>query len=173
MNYSKVIKHIVNWLNSYTNDSHTKGYVVGISGGIDSAVTSTLAASTGHPTLCLEMPIFQSNQELERSGNHIEWLKNNFSNVSSEVIDLTESFKKFSQKIQKIESKNNLLALANSRSRFRMTTLYYYAAINNYLVVGTGNKVEDFGVGFYTKYGDGGVDLSRKYPNFQLPTSFS
>ena len=114
MNYSKVIKHIVNWLNSYTNDSHTKGYVVGISGGIDSAVTSTLAASAGHPTLCLEMPIFQSNQELERSGNHIEWLKNNFSNVSSEVIDLTESFDKFSQKIQKIESKNNLLALANS-----------------------------------------------------------
>ena len=82
MNYSKVIKHIVNWLNSYTNDSHTKGYVVGISGGIDSAVTSTLAASTGRPTLCLEMPIFQSNQELERSGNHIEWLKNNFSNVN-------------------------------------------------------------------------------------------
>ncbi|PDH52458.1 MAG: NAD(+) synthase [Cryomorphaceae bacterium MED-G14] len=160
MNYSKVIKHIVNWLNSYTNDSKTKGYVVGISGGIDSAVTSTLAAYTGHPTLCLEMPIYQSNQELERSGNHIEWLKNNFSNVSSEVIDLTESFDKFSQKVQKIESKNNLLALANSRSRLRMTTLYYYAAINNYLVVGTGNKVEDFGVGFYTKYGDGGVDLS-------------
>ena len=160
MNYSKVIKHIVNWLNSYTNDSQTKGYVVGISGGIDSAVTSTLAASTGHPTLCLEMPIHQSHQELERSGDHIEWLKNNFSNVSSEVIDLTESFDKFSEKIKKIESKNNLLALANSRSRLRMTTLYYYAAINNYLVVGTGNKVEDFGVGFYTKYGDGGVDLS-------------
>ena len=160
MNYSKVIKHIVNWLNSYTNDSQTKGYVVGISGGIDSAVTSTLAASTGHPTLCLEMPIHQSHHELERSGDHIEWLKNNFSNVSSEVIDLTESFDKFSEKIKKIESKNNLLALANSRSRLRMTTLYYYAAINNYLVVGTGNKVEDFGVGFYTKYGDGGVDLS-------------
>jgi NAD+ synthase len=160
MNYSKVIKHIVNWLNSYTNDSNTKGYVVGISGGIDSAVTSTLAAYTGHSTLCLEMPIYQSNQELERSGKHIEWLKNNFSNVSSEVIDLTESFDKFSQIVQKIESKNNLLALANSRSRLRMTTLYYYAAINNFLVVGTGNKVEDFGVGFYTKYGDGGVDLS-------------
>jgi len=160
MNYSKVIKHIVNWLNSYTYDSQTKGYVVGISGGIDSAVTSTLAASTGHPTLCLEMPIHQSHQELERSGDHIEWLKSNFSNVSSEVIDLTESFDKFSEKIKKIESKNNLLALANSRSRLRMTTLYYYAAINNYLVVGTGNKVEDFGVGFYTKYGDGGVDLS-------------
>ena len=123
-------------------------------------MTSTLAASTGHPTLCLEMPIHQSHHELERSGDHIEWLKNNFSNVSSEVIDLTESFDKFSEKIKKIESKNNLLALANSRSRLRMTTLYYYAAINNYLVVGTGNKVEDFGVGFYTKYGDGGVDLS-------------
>ena len=160
MNYSKVTKHIVNWLNNYTIDSKTKGYVIGVSGGIDSAVTSTLAASTGHPTLCLEMPINQTAFELERSKNHIKWLKNKFSNVSSEFIDLSESFSKYSDKIQKINSKHNLLALANSRSRLRMTTLYYYATINNFLVVGTGNKVEDFGIGFYTKYGDGGVDLS-------------
>ena len=160
MNHSKVIKHIVNWLNTYTTNSKTNGYVIGISGGIDSAVTSTLAASTGRPTLCLEMPINQSSNELERSNNHIEWLKNNFSNVKSEMIDLSSSFSNYSDKIQKIEAKNNLLALANSRSRIRMTTLYYYATINNFLVVGTGNKVEDFGVGFYTKYGDGGVDLS-------------
>ena len=160
MNHSKVIKHIVNWLNTYTIDSKTKGYVIGISGGIDSAVTSTLAASTGRPTLCLEMPINQSSNELKRSNKHIEWLKNNFDNVKSEMIDLSLSFSNYSNKIQKIDAKNNLLALANSRSRIRMTTLYYYATINNFLVIGTGNKVEDFGVGFYTKYGDGGVDLS-------------
>ena len=159
MNTSKVINHIVNWLKSYSTSSKTNGFVVGISGGIDSAVTSTLACMTGLPTLCIQMPIYQSKNELLRSGKHIEWL-NKFKNFEEEYIDLTKTFESFSKSVAKDHKNDNLLSLANSRSRLRMTTLYYYATLNNYLVVGTGNKVEDFGVGFYTKYGDGGVDLS-------------
>ena len=160
MNNSKVIKHIVNWLNSYSKNSNTKGFIVGISGGIDSAVTSTLCSKTGLKTICVEMPIFQSKEELERSKNHISWLKSNYSNVQSLHIDLTNSFSELKKTISDSNNLNNNLALANTRSRLRMVTLYYYASINNCLVVGTGNKVEDFGVGFYTKYGDGGVDVS-------------
>ena len=160
MNNPKVIKHIVNWLNSYSKNSKTKGFVIGISGGIDSAVTSTLCSKTGLKTLCIEMPIFQSKEELVRSKNHISWLKSNFNNVESLHIDLTNSFSELEKTISDSNNPNNYLALANTRSRLRMATLYYYASINNCLVVGTGNKVEDFGVGFYTKYGDGGVDLS-------------
>ena len=160
MNNSKVIKHIVNWLNSYSKNSNTKGFIVGISGGIDSAVTSTLCSKTGLKTICVEMPIFQSKEELERSKNHISWLKSNYDNVQSLHIDLTNSFSELKKTISDSNNSNNNLALANTRSRLRMVTLYYYASINNCLVVGTGNKVEDFGVGFYTKYGDGGVDVS-------------
>ncbi len=160
MNNSKVIKHIVNWLNSYSKNSNTKGFIVGISGGIDSAVTSTLCSKTGLKTICVEMPIFQSKEELERSKNHISWLKSNYDNVQGLHIDLTNSFSELKKTISDSNNPNNNLALANTRSRLRMVTLYYYASINNCLVVGTGNKVEDFGVGFYTKYGDGGVDVS-------------
>ena len=160
MNNPKVIKHIVNWLNSYSKNSKTKGFVIGISGGIDSAVTSTLCSKTGLKTICIEMPIFQSKEELVRSKNHISWLKSNFNNVESLHIDLTNSFSELEKTISDSNNPNNYLALANTRSRLRMATLYYYASINNCLVVGTGNKVEDFGVGFYTKYGDGGVDIS-------------
>ena len=159
MNTSKVINHIVNWLKSYSTNSKTNGFVVGISGGIDSAVTSTLACMTGLPTLCIQMPIYQSKNELLRSGKHIKWL-NKFKNFEEEYIDLTKTFESFSKSVTNDHKNDNLLSLANSRSRLRMITLYYYATLNNYLVVGTGNKVEDFGVGFYTKYGDGGVDLS-------------
>ena len=160
MNNPKLIKHIVNWLNSYSKNSKTNGFVIGVSGGIDSAVTSTLCAKTGLPTLCLEMPIHQSNKELERSKKHIQWLKSNYSNVESKYLDLAKSFDEIKTSISITSKKNNELALANSRSRLRMLTLYYFASVNNFLVAGTGNKVEDFGVGFYTKYGDGGVDLS-------------
>ena len=158
MNTSKVINHIVSWLKSYSIKSKTNGFVVGISGGIDSAVTSTLACMTGLPTLCIQMPIYQSKNELLRSGKHIKWL-NKFKNFEEEYIDLTKTFESFSKSVSKDHKNDNLLSLANSRSRLRMTTLYYYATLNNYLVVGTGNKVEDFGVGFYTKYGDGGCLL--------------
>ena len=160
MDNSKLIKHIVKWLNSYSKNSNTKGFIVGVSGGIDSAVTSTLCCRTNLPTICLEMPIYQSNKELERSKNHILWLKNNYNNVESKYIDLTSSFEEIKSNLCDNSTEINNLALANSRSRLRMLTLYYHAAINNFLVVGTGNKVEDFGVGFYTKYGDGGVDIS-------------
>jgi len=161
MNSEKIILNITQWLKNYSLKSNTEGYVVGVSGGIDSALTSTLCAKTGLPLLCLEMPIFQKKNEISRSKKHIEWLKKNFKNVSSKNIDLSDSFDSFRNSIDNSsDEKKNLLALANTRSRFRMLTLYYYASIRNSIVVGTGNKVEDFGVGFYTKYGDGGVDIS-------------
>ena len=128
-------------------------------GGIDSALTSTLVAETNIPLLCIEMPINQNKNQVSRGKNHILWLKENYNNVKSIECDLTEIFEQF-KSISAEKNKNQLLALANTRSRLRMTTLYYYAQLNNALVVGTGNKVEDFGIGFYTKYGDGGVDLS-------------
>ena len=159
MNTKEVIKHIKNWISQYHSNSSTNGYVIGISGGIDSALTSTLVAETGIPLLCIEMPINQNKKHVSRGKNHITWLKKNYKNISSLECNLTgifERFKSFSSE----KNNNKLLALANTRSRLRMTTLYYYAQLNNALVVGTGNKVEDFGIGFYTKYGDGGVDLS-------------
>ena len=153
--------HIVQWLNRYVSESKLEGFVVGVSGGIDSALTSTLCALTGKPTLCLEMPIQQASDQVSRAEIHNNWLKQNHPNVTVKRVDLNEVFDAFQQLDS--EHKNpsqRLLALANSRSRLRMTTLYYYAGVNRALVAGTGNKVEDFGVGFYTKYGDGGVDLS-------------
>ncbi|CAG0908001.1 unnamed protein product, partial [Cyprideis torosa] len=139
-----------------------KGFVVGVSGGIDSAVVSTLAAKTGMKTIILEMPIRQKQDQVNRAQEHINYLTSNFSNVEGLRVDLTPTFDVFQQTVDVDESKFTAenLALANSRARLRMLTLYYYGQINGLLVTGTGNKVEDFGVGFFTKYGDGGVDIS-------------
>ncbi|MGI9283877.1 MAG: NAD(+) synthase, partial [Pseudomonadales bacterium] len=147
--------------NDYTIKAGTRGFVVGVSGGIDSAVTSTLAAKTGHPTLCLEMPIHQADSQDSRARRHIDELEKQFSSVSSVRTDLTPLFDTFIKTMPAVENEDErFLTLANTRARLRMTTLYYFAGLNNYLVAGTGNKVEDFGVGFFTKYGDGGIDLS-------------
>lgn len=156
-----VISHIVDWLADYINQSNSKGFVVGVSGGIDSAVTSTLVAKTGCSVLCLEMPIHQAASQITRARAHINFLQTNFSNVSFVCSDLTAVFDGFTNAMPQGENEpNRFLSLANTRARLRMTALYYFAGLHNYLVAGTGNKVEDFGVGFYTKYGDGGVDLS-------------
>ena len=161
MNTNKVVTHIVSWLKTYANNAKMEGFVIGISGGIDSAVTSTLCAKTGLPTLCVEMPIHQSKNEITRAKEHIEQLKDRYSNVSNEEFNLTSVFEEFKNKAPKNKENDLLdLSLANTRARLRMTTLYYFAGIHRILVVGTGNKIEDFGIGFYTKYGDGGVDLS-------------
>ena len=161
MKNKEVINHIVNWLQNYAQDNKMKGFVVGVSGGIDSALTSTLCAKTGLPTLCLEMPIKQQKKQVDRAQNHINWLLKQHPNVTDKLVELGPVFDAFSKAVGADEQKNeDLLSLANTRSRLRMTTLYYYAGCQRYLVAGTGNKVEDFGVGFYTKYGDGGVDLS-------------
>lgn len=161
MNNKKVIEHIVNWMADYIAKSSTKGFVVGVSGGIDSALTSTLAAKTGLPTLCLEMPIHQAQSQVTRARQHIEKLEAEYSNVSSLEIDLTTVFDQFVESLPAVDNEEDrFLSLANARARLRMTTLYYFAGLHNYIVAGTGNKVEDFGVGFYTKYGDGGVDIS-------------
>lgn len=157
----KVNTHIVNWLKTYAENSKVNGFVVGISGGVDSAVTSTLCAQTGLQVLCVEMPIHQHESHVSRGREHIKQLKERFSNVSSVEADLTPLFETFKQTIPVNTDDCRLpITLANTRARLRMTTLYYFAGINGLLVAGTGNKVEDFGVGFYTKYGDGGVDLS-------------
>ena len=156
-----VNQHIVNWLKNYADNAKVNGFVVGISGGIDSAVTSTLCAQTGLKVLCVEMPIHQVQQQVSRGKEHIEQLKQRFSNVSSVETNLTSVFEDFKNQVPETTDLLKLnLALANTRARLRMTTLYYFAGIHGLLVAGTGNKVEDFGVGFYTKYGDGGVDLS-------------
>lgn len=161
MQVEKVADHIVNWLKDYAVNANIKGFVIGISGGIDSAVTSTLCAKTGLELLCLEMPIHQEQNQEDRAARHIAWLQNNFEKVSKQPVDLTPVFDSFVKAMPSVQhEENRFMALANTRARLRMTTLYYFAALNAYLVAGTGNKVEDFGVGFYTKYGDGGVDLS-------------
>ncbi|MCA6423010.1 MAG: NAD(+) synthase [Flavobacterium sp.] len=152
---------IVSWLRDYATNAKVNGFVIGISGGVDSAVTSTLCAQTGLTTLCVEMPIHQHSSQVSRGREHIEQLKKRFSNVKNAETDLTSVFESFKKVIPNHENTVKIdLSLANTRARLRMTTLYYYAGIYGLLVAGTGNKVEDFGVGFYTKYGDGGVDLS-------------
>ena len=157
----KVVNHIVSWLKDYQESSQMKGFVVGVSGGIDSAVTSTLCAMTGAPVLCLEMSIHQEENQVYRALDHIEWLESNYKNVKHHSLSLTPIFESFVDGLPPTDEKEQQLhSLANTRARLRMSTLYYFAALHNYLVAGTGNKVEDFGVGFYTKYGDGGVDLS-------------
>jgi NAD+ synthase len=161
MQVEKVNTQIVKWLKTYAENAKVKGFVVGISGGVDSAVTSTLCAQTGLDVLCIEMPIHQHESHVSRGREHIEQLKIRFPNVSSTRADLTSVFEAFKKEIPTDFEENKLsLTLANTRARLRMTTLYYFAGIHGLLVAGTGNKVEDFGVGFYTKYGDGGVDLS-------------
>jgi NAD+ synthase len=157
----KIENHITNWLRNYLKDSGMNGFVIGISGGVDSAVTSTLCAKTSHKVLCLEMPILQDSRQENRARNHIDWLKNNFSNVTSHRLSLDKVFSSFQDTLPNTQKKDEQsLSLANTRARLRMASLYYFAGLNKYLVAGTGNKVEDFGVGFYTKYGDGGVDIS-------------
>ena len=161
MNTEAVVKHIVQWLNSYIESSKTNGFVVGVSGGIDSAVTSTLCAMTGKETLLIEMPIYQAESQVSRAQEHMNWLASKYSNVRLQRVELTPVFDSFMGSVPRIEDEHLLnLSLANTRSRLRMMTLYYFAGLHRLLVAGTGNKVEDFGVGFYTKYGDGGVDLS-------------
>lgn len=161
MNTEKVVEYIVNWLKDYAINAKVNGFVIGISGGIDSAVTSTLCAKTGFPVLCLEMPIHQAENQITRAYNHIEWLQKKFPQVTMEQVNLTPVFENLLAAFPKIKNEEDrLMSLANTRARLRMTALYYFAALKGYLVAGTGNKVEDFGIGFFTKYGDGGVDLS-------------
>jgi len=161
MQVEKVVDHIVNWLKDYAKKAGVDGFVVGISGGIDSAVTSTLCAKTGLNVLCVEMPIHQAESHVTRAREHTKKLKLRFNNVSATRTNLTPVFEEFKVGVFFDGDKATVdMALANTRARLRMTTLYYYAGIYKLLVAGTGNKVEDFGVGFYTKYGDGGVDLS-------------
>lgn len=156
--------YISNWLKTYALERNIKGFVLGVSGGIDSAVSSTLCAKTGLKTIILTMPIYQKSAEVGRAEAHIAFLKKKFPNVSSADIDLTKSFDELKNslhtQLQVADEERQFLTLANTRSRLRMATLYAISGVNQLLVCGTGNKVEDFGVGFYTKYGDGGVDIS-------------
>ena len=157
----EISNYIVTWLREYAQNAKVEGFVIGISGGIDSAVTSSLCAQTGLKTLCVEMPIHQHITQVNRGKEHIEQLMSRFPNVEHAIADLTPVFETFKKAVPEIENQDKLnLSLANTRARLRMSTLYYFAGIHGLLVAGTGNKVEDFGVGFYTKYGDGGVDLS-------------
>lgn len=161
MQTEKISNHIIDWLKEYAVKSNVNGFVVGVSGGIDSAVTSTLCAETGLDVLCIEMPIHQAESHVTRAQEHIAYLKKTYTNVSAVRTDLTPVFESFKNEVSLNGEKATVdMALANTRARLRMTSLYYYAGLHGYLVAGTGNKVEDFGVGFYTKYGDGGVDLS-------------
>lgn len=162
MKSEKITEKIVSWLSDYAGNAKVNGYVVGVSGGVDSAVVSTLCAMTGLKILLIEMPIRQNPAEVNRAWEHMEDLKSRFGNVEAISVDLSPAFeelyKTFKAEDQDFPAEN--LAFANTRSRLRMLTLYHYAQINGLLVCGTGNKVEDFGVGFFTKYGDGGVDVS-------------
>jgi len=161
MQTDKVVDHIVNWLKDYATNAGMTGFVIGISGGIDSALTSTLCAKTGLKVLCVEMPIHQDERQVTRAKEHIDQLKKRFKNVTNVEVNLTKTFEDLKAAVPAEEESEQLnLSLANTRARLRMSTLYYFAGLHKYLVAGTGNKVEDFGVGFFTKYGDGGVDLS-------------
>jgi NAD+ synthase len=153
------IQFIKNWIKNYCNSMEKKpdSLVVGVSGGIDSAVVSTISAMTGMKVKALSMPIRQLKFQDDLSRAHLKWLKSKFSNVDEIIINLDEVFNSFEKSLGQF---NNEHAFANSKARLRMATLYQVAGANNGIVVGTGNKVEDFGVGFYTKYGDGGVDIS-------------
>ena len=159
MNSDKKITYISNWIKDYAISLpfHPPSLIIGVSGGIDSAVTSTLCAKTGLKTIAVSMPIKQNQSQHDLSLRHLKWLEDSFDNVEIMTIELDEVFKSFELTMTNF---NNKLAFANSRSRLRMVTLYQIAQSNKGIVVGTGNKVEDFGVGFYTKYGDGGVDIS-------------
>lgn len=162
MQTDKITEKIVSWLKNYALDANVKGYVIGVSGGVDSAVVSTLCAMTGLKVLMIEMPIRQKEAEVSRAWEHMNQLKERFENVEAISVNLTPAFEELYKtfNVNDTEFPAEKLAFANTRSRLRMLTLYYYGQINALLVCGTGNKVEDFGVGFYTKYGDGGVDVS-------------
>ena len=159
MKPSEKVIFISNWIKNYVNDMPTKAQslIIGISGGIDSSVSSTLSAMTGLKTIVLSIPIKQKSPQHDLSLKHQEWLVKNFKNVEAHTVNLDELFQTFETSLSKFNSEHGM---ANSRARLRMTTLYQVAAANKGIVVGTGNKIEDFGVGFYTKYGDGGVDIS-------------
>jgi len=163
-NMKKISEYVVEWLNSYATNSERKGYVLGVSGGIDSAVVSTLCSKTGLPVLILEMPIHQDADQVYRAQKHIKWLKQNYPNVTSKEIKLTDTYdtiyEAFIPKSEEISKDDFEFSMANTRSRLRMTTLYQFAGMYKMLVAGTGNKVEDFGIGFFTKGGDQTVDLS-------------
>ena len=159
MTPSEKVKFISNWIKTYVDQMPNKAQslVIGISGGIDSSVSSTLSAMTGIKTIVLTMPIKQKENQHDLSLKHQQWLVKNFKNVEAHTLSLDKLFETFSTTLNKFDNEHGF---ANSRARLRMTTLYQVAAANKGIVVGTGNKVEDFGVGFYTKYGDGGVDIS-------------
>ena len=159
MEVKKRAKIITDWINNYCDSAsyNPKALVVGISGGVDSSVVSTLCANTGRKTIVLTMPIKQIKSQHDLSLTHAKWLKEKHKNVEHHLLEMDKIFNSFSQVLNKFDNEHGY---ANSRARLRMATLYQVAASNNGIVVGTGNKVEDFGVGFYTKYGDGGVDIS-------------
>lgn len=161
-NVGRVVDHIVDWLKDYSIKSKTKGYVIGVSGGIDSAVVSTLCVKTGLPLIVVEMPIYQNQTQVDRGREHIEFLKNNYSNVTSIEIDLTKTYTNLYESLwdENIDTDKFLFTMANTRSKLRMLTLYGVAGQRDMLVCGTGNRVEDFGVGFFTKGGDGNCDVS-------------
>jgi len=158
MQTTKVIHLTVNWLKTYCDNAGLKGFLVGVSGGIDSAVTSTLCAMTGKELILLNMPIYQAIDQLSLAEQHITWLKKNHKQAHGVRIDLTTAFQALENSFP--TDIRDEITLANTRSRLRMVTLYAFASHHKMLVVGTGNKVEDFGIGFYTKYGDGGVDIA-------------
>ena len=157
-NWNMLAEEITNWISNYALENDIRALVVGVSGGVDSAVTSTLSARTGIRTIVLNMPIHQKKYQDDLSKKHISWLKDNFNNVEERIVNLSKTYDSFVETVSVDEVSD--IALANSRARLRMTALYATAGSNGGIVVGTGNKVEDFGVGFYTKYGDGGVDIS-------------
>ena len=158
IDWSELADEITAWISDYAESNGISTLVIGVSGGIDSAVTSTLSAKTGLTTIVLNMPIHQDRKQNELSNKHISWLESNFDNVEGRLVDLTGTYDSFTDEMN--EHDLSSLSLANSRARLRMTTLYAIAGSTGGIVVGTGNKVEDFGVGFFTKYGDGGVDIS-------------
>lgn len=162
MQTEKIIDKIVSWLKDYATKAGVKGYVIGVSGGVDSGVVSTLCAMTGLNLLMLEMPIRQNEDQVNRAWEHMNDITKRFPNAKAMSVNLTPAFEELYKTfdVKDDEFPSEKLAFANTRSRLRMLTLYYYGQINSLLVCGTGNKVEDFGIGFYTKYGDGGVDVS-------------
>lgn len=161
MDNKAVTKCIVDFLDSYLTEAGQDGFVVGVSGGVDSAVCSVLAAMTTKPVLCVMLPINQAASQVDRAKEHITWLTANYPNVEATEVDLSDAYRAFvgSLPVAGVEEVD-MLNDANARARLRMTTLYYFAGQRRALVVGTGNKIEDFGIGFFTKYGDGGVDIS-------------
>jgi len=154
----ELANEIVAWLNNYAKKNGAKGWVIGVSGGVDSALVSTLCAMTGLPTHCVILPCQTKGDQTSRGEKHIDWLQDNYNNVVFHKIDLTTTFEAFREEVR--IDYNNDLAFANTKSRLRMIALYQVACCKGAFVVGTGNKVEDFGIGFFTKYGDGGVDIS-------------